>query len=50
MTTKPPFPAEPKTWMLYLCYLLFSALLNIGLLLTMMWLFRARWRVAGLGN
>src|SRR6185436_3331424 len=42
--------AEPKTWMLYLCYLIFSALLNIGLLLTMMWLFRARWRVAGLGN
>jgi hypothetical protein len=36
--------------MLYLCYLAFSALLNLGLLGTMMWLFRNRWRVAGLGN
>ena len=42
--------AEPKTWMLYLCYLVFSLLLNIGLLVIMTWLFRSRWRVAGLGN
>ena len=31
-------------------YLFFSGLLNLGLLFTMMWLFRTRWRVAGLGN
>jgi hypothetical protein len=43
-------PVHPRTWMLYLCYLAFSALLNLGLLGTMMWLFRNRWRVAGLGN
>ncbi|MBC7855207.1 MAG: ABC transporter permease subunit [Pirellulaceae bacterium] len=42
--------ADPKTWMLYLCYLLFSLLLNIGLLVIMTWLFRSRWRVASLGN
>lgn len=45
-----PDAAEPKTWILFLCYLVFSALLNVGLLGTMMWLFRTRWRVAGLGN
>ncbi|MFN0021579.1 MAG: ABC transporter permease [Pirellulaceae bacterium] len=42
--------AESNNWVLYLCYLCFSTVLNIGLLLTMMWLFRTRWRVAGLGN
>lgn len=42
--------AAPKNWILFLCYLVFSLGLNLGLLLTMMWLFRTRWRVAGLGN
>ena len=42
--------AASKDWFLFLCYLVFSALLNLGLLFTMTWLFRTRWRVAGLGN
>jgi ABC-type transport system involved in multi-copper enzyme maturation permease subunit len=45
-----PTSADAASWILYFCYLGFSVLLNIGLLLTMIWLFRSRWRVAGLGN
>ena len=34
-------------WRLFFAYVAFSAALNGGLILTMMWLFNTRWRVAG---
>jgi hypothetical protein len=38
--------AARGNWPLFLTYLGFTAGLNVALLLTMMWLFNTRWRVA----
>jgi ABC-type transport system involved in multi-copper enzyme maturation permease subunit len=38
---------ERGDWRIFLAYMAFSAVLNGGLIGTMMWLFNTRWRVAG---
>ena len=39
--------AATGDWRLFFAYVAFSAALNGGLIVTMMWLFNTRWRVAG---
>jgi hypothetical protein len=38
---------DPGDWRMFLGYVGFSLLLDLGLIGTMMWLFNTRWRVAG---
>ncbi|MEX2175034.1 MAG: ABC transporter permease subunit [Pirellulaceae bacterium] len=40
-------PPDPGDWRMFFGYVAFSLLLDSGLIVTMMWLFNTRWRVAG---
>ncbi len=46
--TRDDITVAPKgDWLIFGGYLAFTLLLNGGLLLVMIWLFRSRWRVSG---